>query len=68
MCQYCDTTKGTTLIGSTIVDGEGLTISLDAELGDLIVDAECETDGESWCDFMTAHIHYCPMCGRKLAD
>lgn len=64
MCKYCDTTNGTTLIDSSIVNGEGISISLDAELGDLIIDTECD----SGClhDFMTAHINYCPMCGRRL--
>lgn len=64
MCKYCDTTRGTTLIDSSIDDGEGIAISLDAKLGYLIID----TEYDSGClrEFMTAHINYCPMCGRKL--
>lgn len=56
MCKYCD------IDGITIIDknGEGIYISIDAGTGDLIVDVQ-QID-----DFMTTHIEYCPMCGRKL--
>ena len=64
MCKYCDTAKGTMLIDSSIVDGEGIAVSLDAESGDLIIDTEY--DSGCLCDFMNTHINYCPMCGRKL--
>ena len=66
MCKYCDTTKGTTILDSSLYDGEGIEVNLDAELGNLIVDAQF--DSGCLCDFMTMHINYCPMCGRKLAD
>ena len=64
MCKYCDTTKGTIVIDSNIMDGEGISISLDVKTGDLIVD----TEFDSGCvrDFMNTPINYCPMCGRKL--
>lgn len=64
MCKYCDTAKKTTLIDSSISDGEGIAISLDTESGDLLID----TEYDSGClrDFMFTHINYCPMCGRKL--
>lgn len=64
MCKYCDTTRGTTLIDSSICDGEGIAISLDAKLGYLIID----TEFDSGClrEFMTTYIKYCPMCGREL--
>lgn len=56
MCKYCDKD------GITTIDenGEGIYISIDAGTGDLIVDVQ-QID-----DFMTTHINYCPMCGRKL--
>lgn len=58
MCKYCDKD------GITTIDenGEGIYISIDTGTGDLIVDVQ-QID-----DFMTTHINYCPMCGRKLAD
>lgn len=66
MCKYCNTTKETTLIDNSIIDGEGIAVSLNAKLGDLIIDTE--HDSGCLCDFMSTHINYCPMCGRKLAD
>ena len=66
MCKYCNTTNGTVLIDSSIENGEGLMISLDAESGELIVDTEHDSDCMCGCDFMATHINYCPMCGRKL--
>ena len=63
MCKYCGT-KDTTLIDSSINDGEGIAISLDAETGDLLIDTE--HDSSCLYDFMSTHINYCPMCGRKL--
>ena len=66
MCKYCDTTKGTALIDSSIMDGEGIAISLDTERGDLLINTEY--DSGCLCDFMITHINYCPMCGRKLTD
>ena len=66
MCKYCDTTKKMTLIDSTIIDGEGIVVSLDAELGALIINNEY--DSGCLCDSMTTYINYCPMCGRKFAD
>lgn len=64
MCEYCNTTKETTLIDSSIIGEEGIAVSLNAKLGDLIINAEY--DSGCLCDSMTTHIHYCPMCGRKL--
>ena len=66
MCKYCDTTKDTVLIDSSIISGEdeGIAISLDAKLGELCIDAQY--DSGCLCDFMTTHVNYCPMCGRKL--
>lgn len=63
MCKYCGS-RGTTLIDSSIVDGEGIAISLNAGLGYLIID----TEYDSGClrEFMTIHVKYCPMCGCKL--
>lgn len=66
MCKYCDTTKGTTLIDSSIIDGEGIAVSLDAELGNLLINTEY--DSGCLCDFMIMNINYCPMCGRKFED
>lgn len=63
MCKYCNG-DGVNIIEDNICDGEGMTISLDAGLNDLIIDAEYELDGVS--GFITTHIDYCPYCGRKL--
>lgn len=56
MCEYCDKD------GIIPIDdnGEGIYISIDTGTGDLIVDVS-RLD-----DFMTTHIKYCPICGRKL--
>lgn len=66
MCKYCDTTKGMTILDSSLYDGEGIEISLDAKTGDIVVNTE--HDSGCLCDFMNTHINYCPMCGRKLVD
>lgn len=65
MCKYCDF-DGVTIIDSDYDEEyeEGITLSLDAGTGDLIIDADYENIGIN--DFMTTRIHYCPMCGRKL--
>lgn len=66
MCKYCNTAKGTTILDSNLMDVEGISISLNAQTGGLIVGTEFDSDYV--CDFMNAHINYCHMCGRKLAD
>lgn len=64
MCEYCSG-DGVIVIEDNIIDGEGgIQISLDVGLGDLIIDADYTLDGVS--GFITTHINYCPMCGRKL--
>lgn len=63
MCKYCNG-DGVNIIEDNICDGEGMTISLDAGLNDLIIDAIWDSD---CCrNFITTHINYCPYCGRKL--
>ena len=56
MCKYCDK-DGIFKIDD---NGEGIYLSIDSGTGDLIIDVT-QLD-----DFMTTHIEYCPMCGRKL--
>ena len=58
MCKYCEKD------GITNIDdnGEGIYVSIDSSTGDLIIDVT-KLD-----DFMTTHIEYCPMCGRKLKE
>lgn len=51
------TVAGQVTIGD---NGEGLYLSIDSGTGDLIIDVT-QLD-----DFMTTHINYCPICGRKL--
>lgn len=71
MCKYCNIDGITIIDTDVIIDTdydkeyeEGITISMDAGTGDLIIDAAY--DGAGINDFMTTHIEYCPMCGRKL--
>lgn len=33
ICKYCNTAKGMTIIDSNLMDGEGISISLDAKTG-----------------------------------
>ena len=65
MCKYCNT-DGVIIVEDNLIDGEGMQVSFDVGLGDLIIDARWNSD---CCgDFITTHINYCPYCGRKLAD
>lgn len=63
MCKYCNG-DGVNIIEDNIIDGEGMKISLYAGLGELVIEAEC--DSGCMRDFITTHISYCPYCGRKL--
>lgn len=63
MCKYCNT-DGVIIVEDNLLDGEGMRVSFDVGLGDLIIDAEMDSGCVS--DFITTHINYCPYCGRKL--
>lgn len=63
MCKYCSG-DSVIVVEDDIIDGEGMRVSFDAKLGNLIIDAEWD----SGCvrSFITTHVSYCPYCGRKL--
>lgn len=63
MCKYCSG-DGVIVVENSLIDGEGMRVSFDVGLGDLIIEAEC--DSGCMRDFITTHISYCPYCGRKL--
>lgn len=63
MYKYCNTAKGTAIINSNLMDGEGISISLDAKTGGgLIVDTEF--DSSYVCNFMNVHINLRPQACR----